>query len=106
VLREFANIVHATMRTTDVFGRYGGEEFLIILVGTELPAALEALERIRAAVQSHDWNAIAPGLTLTVSAGVAHFRKGQSIEQLLHDADQALYQAKGGGRNRVIASKS
>jgi len=106
VLREFANVVHATMRATDVFGRYGGEEFLIVLVGTELPAALEALERIRTAVQSHDWNAIAPGLTLTVSAGVAHFHKGQSVEQLLHDADQALYQAKGGGRNRVIASKS
>jgi diguanylate cyclase (GGDEF)-like protein len=106
VLRGFADIVHETMRTTDVFGRYGGEEFLIVLVGTELPAALEALERIRAAVQTHDWNALAPGLKLTVSAGVAHFRKGQSIEQLLHDADQSLYQAKGAGRNRVIASKS
>ena len=105
VLRDFAGIVHATMRATDVFGRYGGEEFLIVLVGTELPAALEALERIRAAVQTHDWNALAPGLRLTVSAGVANFRKGQSIEQLLHDADQALYRAKGSGRNLVIASK-
>ncbi|MFY9316867.1 MAG: GGDEF domain-containing protein [Burkholderiales bacterium] len=103
VLREFSAIVHDTMRATDVFGRYGGEEFLIILVGTELPAALEAIERIRAAVQSHDWSALAPGLTQTVSAGVASFSKGQSIEQLLYGADQALYQAKHGGRNRVIA---
>jgi diguanylate cyclase (GGDEF)-like protein len=106
VLREFAAIVHDTMRATDVFGRYGGEEFLIVLVGTELPAALEALERIRAAVQSRDWNALAPGLALTLSAGVASFRKGQTIEQLLYGADQALYEAKGSGRNRVVGSKT
>jgi diguanylate cyclase (GGDEF)-like protein len=104
VLREFAAIVQATMRATDVFGRYGGEEFLIVLVGTELPAALEAMERIRVAVQSHDWNALAPGLAQTVSTGIASFRKGHTIEQLLHDADQALYQAKGSGRNRTVAS--
>ena len=105
VLREFAAIVHAKMRATDVFGRYGGEEFLIVLVGTELPAALEGIERIRSAVQSHDWSTIAPSLRQTVSAGVASFRKGMSIEQLLHGADQALYEAKNSGRNRVIASK-
>jgi diguanylate cyclase (GGDEF)-like protein len=106
VLQEFAATVHATMRATDVFGRYGGEEFMIILVGTESPAALEAMERIRAAVAGHDWNAIAPGLAQTVSGGIAIFRKGESIEQLLHRADQALYQAKDGGRNRIAESKS
>jgi diguanylate cyclase (GGDEF)-like protein len=104
VLKGFAATVHDTMRATDVFGRYGGEEFLIILVGTEPPAALEAMERIRAAVAAHDWQAIASGLTQTVSAGVFRFRKGASIEQLLHSADQALYQAKHAGRNRVVAS--
>jgi len=104
VLREFAATVHATMRTTDVFGRYGGEEFLIVLVGTELPAALEALERIRAALQKRDWAGVAPGLAQTVSAGIASFRKGETVEQLLHRADQALYEAKNSGRNRVVAS--
>ena len=104
VLRGFAATVHETMRVTDVFGRYGGEEFLIVLVGTELPLALEALERIRAALQKRDWRGVAPGLVQTVSAGVASFRKGETVEQLLHRADQALYQAKGGGRNRVVAS--
>jgi diguanylate cyclase (GGDEF)-like protein len=104
VLKSFAATVHDTMRITDVFGRYGGEEFLIVLVGTEPPAALEAMERIRAAVTAHDWQAIAPGLVQTVSAGVASFRKGASIEQLLHIADRALYQAKHGGRNRIVAS--
>ena len=104
VLRGFAATVHETMRLTDVFGRYGGEEFLIVLVGTELPAALEALERIRTAVQKRDWAGVAPGLVQTVSAGVASFRKGETVEQLLHRADQALYEAKNSGRNRVVAS--
>lgn len=104
VLREFAAVVQAAMRATDVFGRYGGEEFLIVLVGTELPAALEALERIRATLLKRDWAGVAPGLVQTVSAGVASFCKGETVEQLLHRADQALYEAKNSGRNRVIAS--
>lgn len=104
VLKGFVATVHDTMRVTDVFGRYGGEEFLIILVGTEPPAALEAMDRIRAAVAARDWNVVAPRLAQTVSAGVSCFRKGASIEQLLFRADQALYQAKHEGRNRVVAS--
>jgi diguanylate cyclase (GGDEF)-like protein len=106
VLRGFASTVHETMRATDVFGRYGGEEFLIVLVGTELPAALEALERIRLSLQARDWRGVAPGLVQTVSAGIASFRKGETVEQLLHRADQALYEAKRTGRNRVVPSKS
>jgi diguanylate cyclase (GGDEF)-like protein len=105
VLRGFAATAHETMRVTDVFGRYGGEEFLIVLVGTGLPEAIEALERIRAALQKRAWDGVAPGLVQTVSAGVASFRKGETVEQLLHRADQALYEAKNGGRNRVVASK-
>lgn len=104
VLKGFAAMVHDTMRITDVFGRYGGEEFLIILVGTEPPAALAAMERIRAAVAAHSWSALAPGLAQTVSAGVSRFRKDITVEQLLNSADQALYQAKRDGRNRVVAS--
>lgn len=104
VLRGFARTVHDTMRVTDVFGRYGGEEFLIILVGTEAATALEAIERIRNASAARDWSDAVPGLVQTVSAGIASFRKGETIEQLLNRADQALYQAKGGGRNRVVVS--
>lgn len=104
VLRDFAAIVHDTMRVTDVFGRYGGEEFLIILVGTGSENALEAMERIRAAAAARDWGEAAPGLVQTVSCGVASFRKGEAIEKLLNRADQALYQAKGSGRNRIVAS--
>jgi diguanylate cyclase (GGDEF)-like protein len=102
VLRAVADTVHDTMRMTDVFGRYGGEEFLLILVGTPPQTALEAVERVRLAVAARDWRSIVPDARVTMSAGIAGFRKGESVEQLLHRADQALYQAKKTGRNRTI----
>jgi diguanylate cyclase (GGDEF)-like protein len=104
VLRAFAASVHDTMRVTDVFGRYGGEEFLFIMVGTEPPPALKAMERIRAAVAAQDWGAIDPGIAVTFSAGIASHRKGETIEQLMHRADGAMYQAKAAGRDQVIVS--
>jgi diguanylate cyclase (GGDEF)-like protein len=106
VLRALAATVHGTMRTTDVFGRYGGEEFLMILFGTTPALALKAMERIRAALTAKNWSSIAQDLSVTLSAGIASHRKGESIEQLLHRADLALYQAKDAGRNTIIASPS
>ena len=106
VLRAFADTVHDTMRMTDVFGRYGGEEFLLILVGTAPPMALEAVERIRVAVAGRDWRAAVPDATVTMSAGIAGFRKGETVEQLLHRADLALYQAKKDGRNRTHVNEA
>jgi len=102
VLRGFAAAVHEAMRQTDVFGRYGGEEFLLILTGSSAEAAREAAERIRAAVGVRDWSAVAPGLGVTVSVGITSFRKGDTIEQLLKRADTALYEAKRAGRNRIV----
>jgi diguanylate cyclase (GGDEF)-like protein len=100
-LKAFVQVVHATMRETDVFCRYGGEEFLMLLTDTDLPAAATAVERVRLAVAAHDWPAVAPGLSLTVSAGVAGWRKGEHLEPLLNRADGALYRAKRNGRNRA-----
>ena len=100
-LKAFVQVVHATMRETDVFCRYGGEEFLMLLTDTDLAAATTAVERVRLAVAAHDWAGVAPGLVLTVSAGVAGWRKGETLEPLLHRADAALYKAKRNGRNRV-----
>lgn len=104
VLVQFARIVHDTMRETDVFGRYGGEEFMMILTTTAPEAAQDALERIRAAVHAHDWSAIAPGLAVTVSAGVTGWRRGGNTTQTLHRADGALYEAKHAGRDQVRAA--
>jgi diguanylate cyclase (GGDEF)-like protein len=104
VLRVVAATVRATMRATDVFGRYGGEEFLMILVGAAAPLALEAMERVRGAVAAKSWPTIAADFSVTLSSGIAAFRKSETTEQLLHRADQALYAAKHGGRNQTVAS--
>ena len=106
VLRALATTVHDTMRVTDVFGRWGGEEFLMILVGDAPGLAVKVMERIRTAVAAKNWPSISPELSITMSAGIASHRKGETIEQLLHRADLSLYQAKDAGRNTVIASSS
>ena len=102
VLKDFAATVQSTMRDSDVFGRYGGEEFLLILNATAPATVQLALDRIRAGLAAHDWAAIAPGFTLTASIGVAGFRAGESVAQLLNRADGGLYEAKRAGRNCVI----
>jgi diguanylate cyclase (GGDEF)-like protein len=104
VLRRFAQRVAAEMRHTDRLGRYGGEEFLMLLTATtDDAAALAAAERVRRGVAGDDWAAVAPQLAITVSAGIGVCRGGESIEQLLQRADAALYRAKHDGRNRVCA---
>ncbi len=102
VLRAFADTVHERMRATDVFGRYGGEEFMMVLVDAAPAQALEAIERVRLAVAARDWRAEAPDARVTMSAGIAAYRKGEPLEQVLRRADLALYRAKREGRNRSI----
>jgi diguanylate cyclase (GGDEF)-like protein len=102
VLKGFAAVVRASMRDSDVFGRYGGEEFMLILNATVPAAAQVPLERIRTGLAAHEWAAIAPGLALTASIGVAGFRAGEAVAQLLNRADSGLYEAKRAGRNCVV----
>ena len=90
------------MRDTDVFGRYGGEEFLLILAAAAPAAARSPLDRIRAALAQREWSAVAAGLQVTVSVGVAAFHRGESLEQVLSRADDALYEAKRLGRDRIV----
>ncbi|MCE1237907.1 MAG: diguanylate cyclase [Hyphomicrobiales bacterium] len=87
-------------------GRLGGEEFAVLLDGWDLLDAQREAERLRQAVQDRriDWDGGA--LSVTVSIGVAEHRPGQSVDQLLKQADIALYAAKTGGRNRVVAAQS
>jgi len=102
-LKEFCAVAAAAVRTTDRLARFGGEEFILLLTpASGDDAALVATERVREAVATHDWECIAPGLALTVSAGVGTFRMDDTIEQLVDRADKALYAAKAGGRNRAV----
>ncbi len=101
-LRQFTRTALASMRNTDRLGRYGGEEFLMLLTATADEAAAKvAAERVREGTAGYDWGTVAPGLKVTVSAGVALCQPGETAEQLLNRADQALYDAKREGRNRV-----
>lgn len=99
VLKVFADTLLRHTRGTDRFGRYGGEEFLLIVTGTAAETALVPMERMRDALSSTDMGAIAPGLAVTFSSGIASYRAGEESEMLLQRADQALYRAKSDGRN-------
>lgn len=99
VLRRFAAAVQRHARTTDRFGRYGGEEFLVILNDASTEAALHAIERMRTAVAAVDWSSISPELRVTFSAGVATYNGSETVEVLLGRADLGLYEAKRSGRN-------
>ena len=102
VLRAFAALAQAGLRDSDVFGRYGGEEFMLIFGATPLAAVQPPLERIRAELGQRDWAAVAGGLRVTVSIGVTAFHRGENLEQVLSRADDALYEAKRLGRDRVV----
>jgi len=101
VLREFAATVQRQIRDSDSFGRYGGEEFLLMLPETSIDEALALAERVRANIAGLGFSEL-PELAVTVSIGVAEFRIDESIAQTVARADEALYQAKSGGRNRVV----
>lgn len=105
VLRQLANILQNRLRRTDICGRYGGEEFCILLPGAGENAALMMAELIREAVGSHRFCCGEDTFPVTVSIGVAR-RAGarhSCLEALINDADSALYAAKHNGRNRVVA---
>ncbi len=104
LLRTFSALVMGMIRTSDVAGRYGGEEFCVVLPNTSIKGALVIAERIRRSAEelmipiSEDQ----PPANRTVSIGISEFTAGESIEKLLSIADSALYRAKEGGRNRVV----
>jgi diguanylate cyclase (GGDEF)-like protein/PAS domain S-box-containing protein len=101
VLREVAHLMLHECRAIDVVARYGGEEFALALPGSNLHAGITLCERIRRAFCAFDWERIAPGLAVTISAGVSAWTHGRSASDLLAAADGCLYAAKRDGRNRV-----
>jgi len=105
VLCMIADRSRATLRLYDVVGRYGGEEFLALLPGTDLETARAAAERLRLAVAADVILRTPAGMPrpTTISLGVAQWQPGDTVDSLIHRADEALYRAKAGGRNRVEA---
>jgi diguanylate cyclase (GGDEF)-like protein len=106
VLREFAHTLEAGIRDVDLAGRWGGEEFVLILPGTDLAGAARVAERIRAArAERVVLTAEGEPIRVTASFGVAVFPDAVTADELLAAADAALYQAKRSGKNRVAASR-
>lgn len=104
VLRTFAITMFANIRGGDRFGRYGGEEFLLVLPDAPADAAVRLAERLRQIIAGLDWSAFSAGLQVTFSAGVAAPRGDETTDSLLARADRALYDSKAQGRNRVTGA--
>src|SRR6478609_2263028 len=104
VLRTFAISVFANIRSVDRFGRYGGEEFLLVLPDLDTAQATRALDRLRAIIAELEWSAFSPGMKVTISAGIATLKPDETPDTFLARADRALYAAKARGRNRITSA--
>lgn len=103
ILVQVAQIFTNTLRTMDVAGRYGGEEFLVILGQTDIRNAMSTAERIRRAIDNHTFSYQNIELHITISVGVTAIGGLEETDNnLIARADNALYEAKAGGRNRVV----
>lgn len=101
VLAGVTSIMKTSIRKSDVLGRYGGEEFIVVLPETRKAGAVTVAEKLRQQIAAHDFDRVG---TVTVSCGVAEMSdKAQSVEEIINMADQKMYTAKRDGRNRVAS---
>jgi diguanylate cyclase (GGDEF)-like protein len=103
VLIALADLLRENIRTADCCARIGGEEFVIAMPNTTLPAAIQICERLCGLIEQHDWNSLATGLQVSTSFGLAVSTECADAPSLLRLADTRLYLAKRLGKNRVIA---
>lgn len=105
VLRSLTRAAQRGLRVTDYFGRYGGDELMLVLTGSTLEGALLRAEQVRARIEHLTFPDLDPVVKVTVSIGVAQFCKGDDTADIIRRADNALYEAKQGGRNRVALAE-
>lgn len=101
VLVTLSRLIMLSVRDNDPTVRYGGEEVVVFLPGSSEHGAEDVANRIRRALNGHDWPRTAPGLRVTASMGVAEIAQDEDVKRWMKRADQALYDAKRAGRNRV-----
>ncbi|HEY0063344.1 MAG TPA: diguanylate cyclase [Telluria sp.] len=102
ILQSIARCAQGGLRQSDLFGRYGGEEFVMVLTSTMVEGAMITAERVRARIEALSYPAIDPRLKVTVSIGIAESRAFEDTSLTFKRADEALYRAKQAGRNRSI----
>ncbi len=101
VLKKFARIVEEVLRDSDYFGRWGGEEFLIILPGTDLKEAVKVAERIKSKVAEKRFDCRSAQVKLSVTIGVCRYDPHLTLDENLHIVDEAMYKGKRSGKNTV-----
>ena len=104
VLQKFSEILSASIREIDYAARFGGEEFVCLLVNTDIENAIKVTERIRYSLENYNFNDIAPSLHATVSIGMSNFKQFNTLQETLMSADNRMYRAKKMGRNKVVFS--
>lgn len=104
VLKKFANLLKSYIRGTDILGRWGGEEFVIVCPQADLDSLYIAAENLRSRVEKFSFEKELR--TVTASFGVACYKEGRDVATILKEADAALYRAKNSGRNRVVKEDS
>jgi diguanylate cyclase len=104
VLQKFAEILKSSIREIDYVARFGGEEFVCLLVNTDIDKAIKVTERIRESIANYNFSDIAPSLKSTVSIGISNFKEYNTIQETIMSADHRMYRAKQLGRNKVIYS--
>lgn len=102
VLNKVGELLNKTLRGTDFSCRFGGEEFVILLPETHVEAASLAMEKLRLRVEESPFHFRGERVQVTVSVGISEFGTGDTLEQVFERADQAMYEAKHQGRNRVV----
>lgn len=102
ILKYLAIHIKGFLRKSDLFARYGGEEFIVLLPKTDISRSLEIAEKIRLIFENNPYSNGKLTLPITVSIGAAEYKDEKQIQELIQKADEALYQAKDEGRNRVI----
>lgn len=102
ILADVSSILKSGIRNTDILGRWGGEEFIILLPSTEAKHAYQIAERLRKTISEHNFDI---PWSVTCSFGVAMFSKNLTVGELINNADKALYEAKNSGRNKVVCNE-
>ncbi len=103
-LKQFAELATGVVRNIDYVARFGGEEFLLVLVGASESAANNVAERLRMRTKEMWIPDTDEAFSLSVSIGVTRYREGERVDDVLNRADRALYQAKQGGRDKVVVA--
>ncbi len=105
VLRLVAAVIREHSRQNDLPVRYGGDEFLLVLANAGVDAGIGVLRRLKEAIDAYPWSSETPGLTVTLSIGIAARPAGGAIAATIAAADRALYEAKAAGRNRIAIGR-